>query len=472
MGHGNGIGIFISFGNPSLTAPGQQGKNDGKTEDRPPHFSPKQNAAAFQSRQNQNHSAADLKNSLLSMLPENKLPVNGKTGDAPNQSFSDVSSGNSPNNSPNNSPGNSRNVANQTLDDVISFARDHENFTEFKDQPKEFWDRVKQMSDVQIVKKYANGHFEPRANSRYGELLEKFNRYGSQGFVFLNSLPEGEKQVFQARHLLDQQFGVDELFIGRGVIIDKSGNFAVRELLANNAKNFAAPLSTVLGLFNGKFSENSAAPLFAGEQFLLNAKTAALLGLSLTLYQNLNTKLPLTDAALPDVPPKFSEKAGENGGARFIENNLDGSKIAAERRADNFQIAAALISGALVANRDDKDFKNARFDRWKAGETILGNVFSAGATGAMFGAILGCVVPLAENNAATALSFASSVVIGTSERGLKYLSANLLISDVITSGVQNILTAAATAQLPGRENLRESLNRELDNYRTLAFLTS
>lgn len=481
MGHGNGkgngIGISITIGNLPLFPPGQQKKQDRQmgNDNLPPPVNPRENASTFQNKQNLNSSASDLRNSLLAMVSDNNLASvsHGNSGNARQTAASSDASlpGANTQNRATNSPQNPVQIVNQTIDDLISTAQNHEKFTEFKSQPKEFWNQVKQMSEVQVTEKYVNGHFESRATSRYGEILEKFNRYGTQGFVFLNSLPENESRAFQARHLMNQQFGANELFIGRGVVIDQAGNFFVREMLANNGKEGGASLNTLLGILGGKYSEN-AASLFANGQLLLNPKTAALLSLSLTLYQNINTKLPLADAAIFAAPPNLAGKPNENGGARVLENNLESAKITAERRADNSPIVAALINGGLTARKEESELEKTRADRWKTGAQVFGTPFSAGATGAMFGAVLGCIVPLAEKNAGTALSFASSVVIGTSERGLKYLSSNLLISDVITSGVQNLLTAASASVFVEKEPLKETLNKQFNNYRTLAYLTS
>lgn len=466
MGDGNNI-IIIGNLPPQVLDP-QGVPETPVAEETPQQHDPRENGSNLYNRQWQNSSASDLRSALFSMLSGGEMPTQ-HSGQTNNNSPTNYQNGQNPDVSNQRNP---QNLLNQTLDELINSVKDSKDFAEFRSQPKDFWDKVRQMSDVRIVEKYVDGNLEPRAFSRYGELLEKFNRQGGQLNTFLNSLPPSEREVFQARYLLNQTLGADELFVGKGIVLDKNGQFAVRDFLANNGKNADVPLNTVLGFLGGKLSEDFSSSLFANGQLLLNSKTAALLSLSLALYQNINSMLPLKDALLEAIPQNLLGRANENGGMRFLENNLDGSKINIERRTGETLIAAAVINGALVTIDERDKFVNVSAKTWTGGETVFGNVFSAGATGAMLGAIIGCVVPLSETNLGTALGFAASVVVGTSERGLRYLSANLLISDVITNGVQTFLSATASLLLPEVPEPRNLLKQQLFNNRTLAHLTS
>ena len=76
---------------------------------------------------------------------------------------------------------------------------------------------------------------------------------------------------------------------------------------------------------------------------------------------------------------------------------------------------------------------------------------------------------------------ASSIVIGTAERGLRSVNLNLLISDVVTNAVQtlldalqdNLLVDAVKAQLPTATSTPiEDLRANFTNRRMHAFLAA
>lgn len=479
---GDGNKIIITIGNlPFVPGSHDRGDDEHSPEETPRGPHPRENGSNIYNRHWNNNSASDLRNALFALLTGDGENSGRSTAAQPDVSTSSTNTNNSTNSTSFNftngqTAGTSRqgqeSLVNQTLEKLINLVQQNDNFPEFRNQPPEFWDHVKQMSDISVVEKYVKGNLEPQAFSRYGELLDQFTRQGGQLNTFLTSLPPNEREVFQARYFLNQTFGADELFVGRGIAIDKSGQFVVREFLANNGRQLETPLNTVLGFLGGKLSESTAASLFANGQLLLNAKTAALLSLSLALYQNINAKLALTEA-LPEVNPQsLLGKANENGGMRYVENGLEAAKVSVERRAGENLIAAALINGALVVIDERGKTTRVGRDTWAGGEAVLGNVFSAGAMGAMFGAVVGCVVPLAETNIGMALGFAASVVVGTSERGLRSLSANLLISDVVTNGVQKFLSAAANILPAEKIDARDLLKQRLFANRTLAYLAS
>lgn len=469
MGDGNSIVIIIGAPPPQVTDPQGGTEEIPANDDNPRDYQPRENGSNLFNRQWQNSSASDLRAALFAALTGNQIPAPPASGETPDSPYNHQSRQNDETSNRRNQP----NVVNQTLDELINTAKGHESFKDFKAQSKEFWDQVRQMSEIRVVDKYVDGSLESKAVSRYGELIERFTRQGGgQMTSFLNTLSPNEREVFQARHLLNQTLGADELFIGKGIVIDKNGQFAVRDFLANNGKRLDVPLNTLVSMLGGKNSENSMASLFTNAQLVLNAKTAALLSLSLALYQNINSTLPLKEAFPEMLAQNLLGKMNETSGMRFVENNLDNSKVNIERRSGETLIAAALINGALVVIDERGKSTAVNINGWTGGETAFGNIFSAGATGAMLGAIIGCVVPLAETNIGTALGFAASVVVGTSERGLRFLSASLLISDVITSGVQTFLSAATTMMLSEKPESQDLLKQQLSNFRTLAYLSS
>lgn len=467
MGDGNPVVIIISTPPLQVSDPQGEAEQPVVQEQSLRDYHPRENGSNFYNRHWQHSSASDLRAALFAALTGNQTPFQTTANQPTNLPSAQP---NDPSHEASNQQ-NRPNVVNQTLEEIINTVKGHESFKDFKAQSKEFWDQVRQMSDVRVVDKYADGKFESRAVSRYGEILEKFVRQGGQLTAFLNTLSPNEREVFQARHLLNQTLGVDELFIGRGIVIDKNGQFAVRDFLANNGKRLDMPLNTLMSMLGGKGSESSIASLFTNGQLVLNSKTAALLSLSLALYQNINSTLPLKEA-MPQLLPNLLGKTNENGGMRFVENNLENAKVNIERRSGEAMIAAALINGALVLIDERGQLSTISTNSWNGSDASFGNIFSAGATGAMLGAIIGCVVPLAETNVGTALGFAATVVIGTCERGLRYLSASLLISDVITSGVQTFLTAATTMLLVEKQEPQDLLKQQLSNFRTLAYLSS
>jgi hypothetical protein len=497
---GEGGRIHINFGNqPFFTERHDKHERGDREDNGHRDYSPRENGSNTYNRGWQRHSASDLRSTLLALLGNrdgqstNQPQTANKTDYSQNQTnttttpnstnttntttLSNTTNTTSPDFSNHqsgqtNNQGYLPNIVNSTLNELVNLAQHNDNFTQFNNQSSQFWNDVQQMSNVTIVEKYVNGNLESQAFSRYGELLDKFNRQGGQLTNFLTTLQPAEREVFQARYLINQTFGADELFVGRGVAIDKSGQFVVRDFLANNGKQLDTPLSTVLGFLGGKLPEGSAASLFANGQLLLNAKTAALLSLSLALYQNIDAKMLLSEVLPEFNPQNLLGKANENGGTRFVENALDNSKLNLDRRNGEHLIAAALINGALIVVDERGKVTSASVNAWTGGEAVIGNPFAAGAMGAMFGAVVGCVVPISETTVGTALGFAASVVIGTSERGLRSLSANLLISDVITNGVQKFLSSAVKSLPPEKIEPRELLKQQLSNHRTLAYLTS
>lgn len=552
--------------------------------EQPKHESPKQNAALLFDKKWQKSQAADLKNNLTTLISGDKKDLPAKRGnDAPPIVFDNnnnslpksqnssikkaldgtekiltaetknIFSGESKNNLSKTifgdekkslnerafftqrQPEQAKSLHNQTLESLINLAGNHKDLERFGDKPKEFWNDVRQLSEVQIVEKYVNGKPEPRAVSRYGELVEQLARSGGQMEKFLSSLPAGERTVFEARHQIGKTFGATDLFVGRGVEIDRRGDFPVRVFLSANGKNTELSPHSILSLLGGKISGHSANPLFAraldgknagapvdsyfslshfefggaepalfenaaiftNGQFLLNPKTAALLSLSLALYQNINASLPLSDVApeflspnqaaafVPkDSVPKPNQSVIKTANQNSAENGKSIDGAAARRTNEANAAAAALINGALATiDRYRKSKSEMSGTPAAAGAEKARFGFSAGATGAMMGATAGCIVPLAEKSAGEILGFAAGIVIGLTDGGLLALGANTLVS-VITDGAQIFLSAASGNQknLPDAaskflnpanqiDDFKEEMRRTLLNRRVNTFLT-
>lgn len=375
-------------------------------------------------------------------------------------------------------------ILNKTWDALVDAAKEHKDLGTFRDKPKQFWNEVRQMSELRLVESFVGGKAEPRVVSRFGELLKQLERQGGGLQNFLSTLSPSERQVFQARYQLNQTFGASEFFAGKGIALDKRGDFPVRVFLSHNGKNIELPPHAILSLLSGGKADGSAQEfsvadlallenhgLFTNGEVLLNSKSAALLGLSLALYQNIAVSLSLSDVAaetllqnqlfgelLPKTPnAPVDQSAAKTANASGSENPKN-SEIAA-RRAGEGNVAGALINGTFATI--DK-YRKGRYqpdgvsDKSNLGNPLFG--FSAGATGAMMGATVGCIVPLAERSVGEILGFAASVVVGLTDSGLRALGVNTLVS-VITTGAQIFLSASvASPQSAPGESAAKTLN--------------
>lgn len=375
-------------------------------------------------------------------------------------------------------------LLNKTWNTLVNAAKEHKDLSAFRDQPKRFWNDVRQMSELRVVETFVHGRAEPRVVSRYGELLKQFERQGGTLQDFLTTLSPTERKVFQARRQIERTFGANELFVGKGIALDKRGDFPVRVFLSHNGKNVELPPHAILSLLNGGSADglpgdfsaaNGALPdsraLFTNGEFLLNTKNAALLGLSLALYQNIGVSLALTDISaeilrqnqlLGDFFPQTANAPVEQSTESTLnktafENSKNGEN--ALRRAGEGNVAGALINGtfATIDRYRKENFQpDGVSDKSGPGASIFG--FSAGATGAMMGATVGCIVPLAEKSVGEILGFAASVVVGLSDSGLRSLGASTLVS-VITTGAQIFLSASnASPPTALDESSAQSLN--------------
>ncbi|MEP6901753.1 MAG: hypothetical protein ABJA66_08385 [Actinomycetota bacterium] len=355
------------------------------------------------------------------------------------------------------------NFVNQTFETLIARALDHPNFENLRAQPKIFWDQVRQMSEVRLVDSYVNGKLEPRAVSRYGELVEQLNRSGQQLNQngerlknFLASLPSGEREIFEARYRIFQTFGANELFVGNGITLDKHGQFPVRGYLMSGGKNPELSPHTVLSLLGGnvsfeKFESLKDASIFTNEEVLLSVKSAALLSLNLAFYQNVNARLSLEDVAFNSFSPKSLSDPTEQVPTRLTNQNVfENGKV--NGRTTEAIVIAGFINGGLAALDKFKDSGHRKVGAQRgnvAANLIFG--FSAGATGVLMGASIGCLVPLAESSVGEILGFTASVVIGLTNSGVRTMDAARVVY-IIKSGVQNILDVAGGHRASQIEN--------------------
>lgn len=500
-------------------------KHSPKTEEHTPK-SPKANAGVLFDKKWQDAQAADKRGTLTTLVRggENKQQAKGR--DSSSSSSSSAATTKAAATLPKAAERQveqSKNLLSKTWNDLLGAAKEHKNLENFRREPKEFWDKVKQMSEIRIVESYVKGRLEPRAASRYGDLLEMLNRHGGGDnrssnssnragnlMNFLNSLPRAEKNVFLARFQINQTFGANELFTGRaGVALDRSGRFGLQTFLAGSGKSPEIGAHTVISLAGGDLSAEMLSMLeksgiFANAPMLFDSKSASLLGLTLALCQNTDALLSLDEMAFQAFLPKtFGEppasnallnntlssstpRAGEGGS---FENTKNAADAAVTKRAGEMLAAGALISGALATIEQNRKTAKTNAGLWaEKAEDDAGFRFSAGSTGAMMGATIGCVVPLAQKSVGEILGFAASVVVGLTDSGLRTLGANALVS-VITGGVQTFLNVSSAAQnaLPdgaaskflnaaqataSEQTLKDDLRQIIYSRRTDAFLTS
>lgn len=422
--------IILTGGNLPPVSTDEITPDDYFPPDLEPPLDPFENAALLFDNRWQEAQAAELRNNLLAL-------IFGGEENVPTEYYSHSQHQNQQTSL----------LLNQTLNSLINLAQDHKDFENFRAQPKEFWEQVRTMSEVRVVETYINGKLESRAVSRYGELLAQLNRQGGRMDNFLASLPASEREIFQARYQLNQTFGANELFVGNGIALDKNGQFPVRVFLSSHGKNPELSPHSVLSLLGGdltaeEFSLLKNASLFTNGQVLFSAKSAALLGLSFALYQNINALLSLEDVALNALLPKNLSGTSEQFAARLTtQNAVENGKVNA--RSAEAIVVAAFINGTLATIYKYRKFGNRSVGLWAGSDSEnLGFGFSAGATGAMMGASIGCIAPLAEKSVGEILGFAASVVVGLTDSGLRSLGANTIVA-VITSGVQNFLDAAS-----------------------------
>lgn len=420
------------------------------------HFqSGQQNNQTQNSQQQQNGFSQSAQNSYSNTAQHGNSSQNteAKSGNfLQNAGYSFRSQGNHNNQNIFSLLNNAVNYASRSLQNLIGLAREHTDFRNFQNQPENFWQNIDSMSAVRILQSQTG---EIRLVSRYGELLDRFINQGGQLENFLLSLPVAEREVFAARYQMEKTFGADRFFIGNGITPDVKGNFNVRQFLANNGKAVDLPLNFVVSLRESGLLD-AESHLLANNRLLLNFESAALLGASLAFYANLAATVNLKDAVIYALLQNFLISAKENTLPPQIPVNLPSDEAPTQMteatafKPNKSDIVGALINGTLSAvDKNSWLSDKINVGAWNGGDAAASRLgFSAGATGAMMGAAIGCLVPLSGDAAGRATGLATSIVIGTAERGLRSINLNLLISDVVTNAVQTLLDTLQGKILP------------------------
>ena len=420
-----------------------------------------------------------------------------------------------------------KNPTNPTWSDLVNLVREHEDFAEFRQQPKRFWQQVRQMSGTKIVKD--NGGNETRTTSRYEELRADTRTKKLSPREFAKTLPPNEKAAFKACQQLRKTFGANN-FNDDGITLNEAGQTRFREIsvskgraadsrASNPASKFSlsgdAPAKTpgkipadapgdllprelaetpppneraifearvqteetfgadlfnddgvtrseagqirfreisidprrAAGLSEGEFSLSGDALAVLRDEPMFGANSAALPGADVAVPQDFKVVVSGNSTLQNIAPVAVSPAAsGNTAGASLVLSESFPPRVltnaapenitnnnAAARRDSGTVIGGALINGAFAAidnyhNLENKEIGGSRAvgNVWSEG----GDGFAAGATGAMFGAAVGKVIPGAGTVVGGVLGFVSSVVVGVEvDQGLRWLGAGGMTFD-------------------------------------------
>ena len=320
------------------------------------------------------------------------------------------------------------NLTELSFDDLISLAIEHEDFADFRNQPKKFWQQVRQMSETRCVEADSD---ETRATSsynefKYNEFLTDMQAKGLSPREYAKTLPPNERTVFLARFQLEEIFGAS-IFNDDGVTLSENGQIRVREIL-NKTDASGEKMSdekSATPFIPGVAVPQSSNGIASGNTTLQNASFDMTSHLRDTPFDTAPQTVP---GASPTMLESYSTRISTN------TNSESATAVGAVSRRDSgAAIGGALINGAFISvdnyqNLEHNEIGGSRAVGNVFGET--GNGFAAGATGAMFGAAIGGVIPGAGTDVGGVLGFVSGVVVGVeADQGLRWLGADKTVSD-------------------------------------------
>lgn len=360
-------------------------------------------------------------------------------------------------------PNESNETENRARRDLISVAREHEDFKEFRRQPENFWQRVRQLSEPRILRD-ANGD-ETRTVSRFDEMLATMKAKNISPREFAETLPLREREVFKARLQLEKTFGTQ---------IFSDGDAAPDEAQQNRSREIPAGTQSAAEPGEGENTPKSTSPAIAPDApqktTTFGTKSAPLPDENAAVLQNPKSASPKSAASelnfvpvrenqISDAPQNFKtdsfgnptlQNAAPTAFSPTAPNNQPDAPTAlpetfvarvltdaaaenppnnnaATQRNDGTMIGGALINGAFAAIENYQNLRDDRIGDGRAGANSFdenGNGSAAGATGALFGAAVGTFVSSAETAVGGVLGFVSSVVVGVeADRGLRWLGA-------------------------------------------------
>lgn len=286
--------------------------------------------------------------------------------------------------------------------DLITLAKEHEDFAEFRRQPEKFWQQVRQMSETQAAE---INNIETQTTSRFDKFLAEMQAKKMSLREFVQTLPPNERAVFRAAHQLKEFFGTN-IFNAAGATPTEAKQTRFGEALPD--------IQRAADVREGKLALPGSLPV---------APRAVLLGGGVSGYQNFrgadNNALQNTANVPQTAPEIFTARGSANAAA---ENKAQAG--ASLQRDGGTIIGGALIGGAFAAADDYKNLEKIKSDNSRAAEEFSGaaGALASGATGAIFGAAVGKIVPGAETVVSGILGFVSSVAIGADvNQGLRWL---------------------------------------------------
>lgn len=273
-----------------------------------------------------------------------------------------------------------------TLNDLIPVALGHDDFEVFRDQPNAFWQQVQQISQ------------RTETGSRYERFLNEMQSSRLPLGEFVKTLPPGERQVFMARTQLDRTFGPG-IFGEDGVTLSREGQAQV--LAFRDALRMSPPSNPV--------------PESAGKTAESPVPQRATLPTVSPRPAVPEIKTPIIETS----PARVSSNAGSEGSPAV--------PFSISRRENGAAMCAALVNGTFASIEEHRNadglsvgWRPARVDTFD--DRVAG--FSAGATGSLFGAAVGEVLPKNGDDAGGVLGFISGVVAGVDvDRGFRWLAA-------------------------------------------------
>ncbi|MDQ2746011.1 MAG: hypothetical protein M3T96_01985 [Acidobacteriota bacterium] len=332
--------------------------------------------------------------------------------------------------------------------DFAALLKNHPDFSDFRNQPPNFWHEVRQLSETRILQD-DDGNQLPTA-SKYENLLSQASPKQLSLDDFAKTLPPPDREVFQARIQIDQTFGAN-IFENDGVTLNANGqirlqatfkegeidqppHFRADSLAGKSAPigNDGAPLTREIAFVDAKKdrSEFGRTPEF---------KQPAITANNLKNLENSELKSPDKWAQIAanssSVGNNFLLENGAartaNGGSALSDNSANISAVT-RREGGTATVGGALVGNSLTANHSYKNSESGEINKSRSlnnYDANGGKSFAAGATGAMMSAAIGSLISDSKSHIGGAVGFVSGVFVGAeADQGVRWLGADKNIS--------------------------------------------
>ena len=325
--------------------------------------------------------------------------------------------------------------------ELLNRLKNNGDFAEFRDSPKNLRQPIRQLSEPVIVRD-ENGN-QLQTTSRFDEPAAKTKEQDLSLTKSAEPVPPNEKNDFQARFQPEQTSGanVSKIIVETGTAPDETAPARFREDSTNNAGRIAdfhgdkSPLpgkTTAVQvekiLLGAKNEPKSGAKNVPTDETVASAPrnskmfTAAKAASPNAAPENLPKSAPADFAAAKTIKPENSVGGKLNFTAVEDKTSVDASV----RHDGAVEIGGALINNAFAAVENRKNSENQKIRDSETGGNIYGVTgrFTAGANGAMFGAVVGKAISGAGICVGGVLGFVSGAVVGVEpDSGLRWLGA-------------------------------------------------